>query len=54
MLNSDAHSVERIGDTALFEDLLKRVDFPVERIMNVDGKMPTLRFTEFKKQKGIE
>lgn len=54
VLDSDAHSVDRIGDTALFEDLLKRVNFPIERIMNIDGKMPTLRFTEFKKQKGIE
>ena len=53
-LDSDAHSVERIGDTTLFEDLLKRVDFPIDRIMNVDGKTPTLRFAEFKKQKGIE
>ena len=53
-LDSDAHSVDRIGDTALFEDLLKRVNFPMERIMNIDGKIPTLRFAEFKKQKGIE
>ncbi len=54
VLDSDAHSVERIGDTALFEDLLKRVKFPMERIMNVDGRVPTLRFAELKKQKGIE
>ena len=54
VLDSDAHSVERIGDTALFEDLLKRVNFPMERIMNVDGRVPTLRFAELKKQKGIE
>lgn len=54
VLDSDAHSVDRIGDTALFEELLKRVNFPMDRIMNIDGKMPTLRFAEFKKQKGIE
>ncbi len=54
VLDSDAHSVGRIGDTALFEELLKRVNFPMERIMNIDGRVPTLRFTEFKKQKGIE
>ena len=54
VLDSDAHSVDRIGDTALFEDLLKRVDFPIERIMNLDGKVPTLRFTEYKKKHGIE
>ncbi|MBR2336369.1 MAG: PHP domain-containing protein [Clostridia bacterium] len=53
-LDSDAHTVDRIGDTALFEDLLKRVNFPLDRIMNIDGKAPSLRFAEYKKQKGIE
>lgn len=53
-LDSDAHSVERIGDIELFEELVKRVNFPIERIMNIDGKAPSLRFAEFKKQKGIE
>ena len=53
-LDSDAHSVGRIGDTALFEELVQRVDFPLDRIMNIDGKTPSFRFAEFKKQKGIE
>jgi len=54
VLDSDAHSVDRIGDTALFEELIKRVDFPLERIMNIDGKIPTRRFAEYKKKHGIE
>lgn len=54
VLDSDAHSVDRIGDTTLFEELVKRVNFPLDRIMNIDGRTPTLRFTEYKKQKGIE
>ena len=53
-LDSDAHSVDRIGDMALFEELIKRVNFPMERIMNIDGRTPNFRFAEFKKQKGIE
>jgi len=40
--------------SALFEELIKRVDFPLERIMNIDGKIPTRRFAEYKKKHGIE
>ena len=54
VLDSDAHSVDRIGDTALFEELIKRVDFPLDRIKNIDGRIPTLRFSEYKKKRGIE
>ena len=54
VVDSDAHSVDRIGDCALVEDLFTRVNFPLERIMNIDGKIPTLRFTEYKKQHGIK
>ena len=53
VVNSDAHSVDRIGDTLLFEELSSRVKFPMERIMNIDGKIPTLRFSEYKKRHGI-
>lgn len=54
VINSDAHSVDRIGDVALAEELFKRVNFPMERILNIDGKLPPLRFAEYKKQHGIE
>ena len=54
VVDSDAHSVDRIGDNALAEKLFKRVDFPLDRIDNIDGKLPTLRFTNYKKEHGIE
>jgi len=54
VVDSDAHSVDRIGDTALFEQLNSRVKFPLDRIMNIDGKLPKLRFSEYKKKHGIE
>ena len=53
VVNSDAHSTDRIGDATLVEDLFKRVNFPMERIMNIDGRIPKLRFAEYKKEKGI-
>ena len=49
VIDSDAHAVGRIGDVALAEELFSRINFPKDRIMNIDGKIPTLRFTEFKK-----
>lgn len=52
VVDSDAHSVDRVGDTALAEDLFSRVDFPFDRIDNVDGKTPSFRFAEWKKRNG--
>ena len=54
VIDSDAHTVDRIGDTALAEELLKRVDIPLDRIDNIDGKVPDLRFARYKKEHGIE
>ena len=51
VIDSDAHSPERIGDTELAEELFKRVEFPMERIMNIDGRKPVFRFNEFKKRR---
>ena len=53
VIDSDAHSVDRIGDIALAEDLLSRVDIPLSRIDNIDGKIPDLRFAKYKKEHGI-
>ena len=44
IVNSDAHSKERIGDTALIAEQLKRINFPMDRIDNIDGRLPTFRF----------
>ena len=50
VIDSDAHSVDRIGDMALVKEQLERLNFPLDRIDNIDGRLPTFRFTEFKKR----
>ena len=50
VIDSDAHSPERVGDTKLVEDMLSRVDFPRERIDNIDGRVPHFRFKEYKEK----
>ena len=49
IIDSDAHHVSRIGDTKLVEAQLARVNFPLERIDNIQGRYPHFRFAEFKK-----
>ena len=49
IINSDAHSPDRIGDLKLAEEQIMRVGVPLDRIDNIDGKIPTFRFAEFKK-----
>lgn len=49
IINSDAHTVNRVGDTLLVEEQLKRIAFPMDRIDNIDGRYPEFRFAEFKK-----
>ncbi len=54
VIDSDAHTTDRIGDVALAEELFRRVDFPLDRIDNIDGRLPDLRFARYKKEHGIE
>lgn len=49
IVNSDAHAAARVGDTKIVEEQLARIDFPMDRIDNIDGRLPTFRFAEFKK-----
>ena len=49
IVNSDAHHVGRVGDTALVDKQLTRIAFPVDRIDNIDGRAPSFRFAAFKK-----
>ncbi len=49
IVNSDAHSIDRIGDVRLAEEQILRVGVPLDRIDNIDGRLPTFRFTEYKK-----
>ena len=50
VVDSDAHSPDRIGDCSIYEDLIKRINIPQERIHNINGKTPTLRFKQFKEK----
>ena len=52
IIDSDAHSPERVGEISLVNDLLQRVEIPENRIDNIDGKLPKFRFAEFKKRAG--
>lgn len=49
VINSDAHSVERIGDTLLAEEQIARVGVPLDRIDNIEGRKPSFRLEEYKK-----
>ncbi len=51
VIDSDAHSPDRVGDTKLADELLSRVSIPSGRIDNIDGRKPELRFARFKKER---
>ena len=50
IVDSDAHSPDRVGDTKIVDDILSRVAVPRERIDNIDGRTPRFRFAEFKEK----
>ena len=50
VIDSDAHSPERVGEISLFEKQDEVVRFPRERIFNIEGRRPTFRFAELKKK----
>lgn len=50
VIDSDAHSADRVGDTAIAEELLKDCSFPLSQIDNIDGRLPNFRFAEYKKK----
>lgn len=50
VIDSDAHSPDRVGDTALVEEMLKRVNVSEKSIMNIDGRLPDFRFKRFKER----
>ncbi len=49
IIDSDAHACVRVGDTKIVEEQLGRIQFPMDRIDNIDGRYPKFRFAEFKK-----
>ena len=50
IINSDAHSASRVGDTKTVAEQLIRVNFPMDRIDNIDGRFPSFRFAEHKRR----
>lgn len=50
IISSDAHSPDRVGEISLVEGILSRVQIDRERIMNIDGRLPKMRFKAFKER----
>lgn len=48
LIDSDAHSADRVGDTKIAEELLAQAEIPLDRIDNLDGRLPNFRFAEYK------
>ncbi len=48
VIDSDAHSADRVGDTLIAEQLLKDCSVPLSQIDNIDGRLPDFRFAEYK------
>lgn len=51
VIDSDAHSADRVGDTKIAEEILREADVPLEKIDNIDGRLPDFRFALYKKEK---
>ena len=49
IISSDAHSPERVGEISLILKQLDRLNFPIDRIDNINGKLPNFRFSRFKR-----
>ncbi|MBQ6922594.1 MAG: PHP domain-containing protein [Clostridia bacterium] len=52
LINSDAHTPERVGDIALAVKVLERVGVDKNLIDNIDGRLPDFRFRRFKGESG--
>ena len=50
IIDSDAHSAASVGEVRLVEKQLARINFPMDRIDNIDGRYPNFRFAAFKKK----
>lgn len=50
VIDSDAHSADRVGDTKIAEELLKDCSFPLSQIDNIEGRLPKFRFAEYKQK----
>ncbi len=52
IIDSDAHTPDRVGEISLVENTLKRVDIDQSLIDNIDGRTPKFRFSAFKGEAG--
>ena len=50
IIDSDAHTPDRVGDTKLVDKILSRVEIPRDRIDNIDGRKPNFRFRAYKEK----
>jgi len=50
VIDSDAHSADRVGDTKIAEELLAEASVPLTQIYNIDGRLPEFRFSAYKKE----
>ncbi|MDE7306833.1 MAG: PHP domain-containing protein [Clostridia bacterium] len=48
VIDSDAHSAARVGDTKIADELLAEADVPLDRIDNIDGRLPKFRLAQYK------
>lgn len=50
VIDSDAHAIDRIGDTRLAEEQIARVGIPTDRIDNIEGRLPSFRLAAWKRE----
>ena len=50
VIDSDAHSADRVGDIKIAEEVLADAEIPLDRIDNIDGRLPKFRFAEYKEK----
>lgn len=48
VIDSDAHSPSRVGDVKLADELFERINFPLNRIKNINDNETEFRFKNFK------
>lgn len=48
VIDSDAHSADRVGDTKIAEELLAEANVSLGQIDNIEGRLPKFRFAEYK------
>ena len=50
VINSDAHTPDRVGEISLVEKMLETIKINKDQIANIDGRLPTMRFKAFKEK----